>query len=120
MKQWLLSFSIVLALGSLNAVYGLDISRKPKRMRQIHATCKLLQYLLSVSWLIYGNFIAFLDDDVCPREVPWISATMMLTLFFGWIQLSLFIIFVAGLTVWAIAKCLGCHTSFTPETLWQD
>jgi len=85
MKQWLLVFSIVLAIGSLIAVLGLDIARKPRKIRKIHAISKLAQYLCSVTWLIYGNFIVFIDGDTCPREVPWLSATLMLSIFFGWI-----------------------------------
>ena len=97
---------------------GLDIARKPRKIRKIHAFSKLGQYLLSVAWLVHGNFVVFLDNDTCPREVPWISTTMMVTLFFGWIQLILFVVFVIGLLIWALAKCCGREISFTPKTLW--
>ena len=85
MKAWLIIFSMILALGSLIAVLGMDIDRQPRLMRKLHSACKLAQYLCSVVWLLYGNYLAFLDGDTCPRELPWLSTTMMVTLFFGWI-----------------------------------
>ena len=89
-------------------------------MRKLHAACKLAQYLCSVVWLLYGNFLAFLDGDTCPRELPWLSMTMMVTLFFGWIQLIMFFVFVGGLCLWAIYRCFGREPSFTPQSLWSD
>ena len=119
-KQWLLIFSIVLALGSLVSVLGFDIARQPRSIRRAYSIAKFLQYLASVTWLIYGNFLVFFDDDTCPREVPWLSATLMLTVFFGWLQLALFIFFLGGILVWLLAKCCGRETTFTPYSLWQD
>lgn len=67
MKYWLIVFSMVLALGSLVSVMGMDIDRQPRLLRRIHSGCKLAQYLTSVTWLLYGNYIAFVDGDTCPR-----------------------------------------------------
>lgn len=99
---------------------GMDIDRKPRMIRKIHSSCKLAQYLVSVAWLMYGNYVAFIDGDTCPRELPWLSMTMMVTLFFGWIQLIMFFIFMAGVSLWALARCCGRETVFTPESLWRD
>lgn len=85
MKYWLIIFSMILAMGSLVAVMGMDVDRQARTMRSIHGGFKFAQYLSSVSWLIYGNYLAFFDGDTCPRELPWLSMTMMVTLFFGWI-----------------------------------
>ena len=114
MKYWLIIFSLVLALGSLVAVMGMDIDRQRRLMRQIHNGCKLIQYLISVGWLLYGNYIAFIDGDTCPRELPWLSMTMMVTLFFGWIQLIMFFVFVGGVFLWALGRLCGRETTFTP------
>ena len=119
MKMWLIVFSMVLALGSLVSVLGMDIDRKPRLTRQIHAACKLAQYFTSVSWLFYGNYVAFIDDDTCPRELPWLSMVMMITLFFGWIQLIMFMVFMGGVAIWAVQKCLGREPSYTPQSLWR-
>lgn len=120
MKFWLIIFSMILAIGSLVSVFGMDIDRKPRLIRRVHQWCKLAQYLTSVGWLFYGNFLAFIDGDTCPRELPWLSMTMMVTLLFGWIQLVMFIILAGGCLIWAVAKCFGIETSFTPQTLWRD
>ena len=120
MKSWLIMFSMVLALGSLIAVFGMDIDRQPRLMRKIHAGGKLVQYLTSVGCLLVGNYIAFIDGETCPKELPWLSMTMMVTLFFGWVQLIMFFMFAGGCLVWLVAKCFGHETSFTPESLWRD
>ena len=73
-----------------------------------------------MTWLSYGNYIAFIDGDTCPQKLPWLSITMMAVLFFGWIQLIMFAIFTGGIFLWAVAKCCGKETSFTPSSLWKD
>lgn len=85
MKYWLIVLSLVLALGSLVAVFGMDIERQPAIKRKIHSALKFAQYLTSVAWLLYGNYVAFIDGDTCPRQLPYLSMTMMIALFFGWI-----------------------------------
>ena len=107
MKFWLIGFSIILALGSLVSVMGIDIDRQRRMRRKLHNACKLAQYLLSVGWLFYGNYIAFVDEDTCPRQLPWLSMTMMVTLFFGWIQMIMFFIFIGGLALWALGRLCG-------------
>ena len=44
----------------------------------------------------------------------------MVTLFFGWIQLIMFFIFCGGIFVWAVYRCFGRQSSFTPSSLWAD
>ena len=50
MKHWLLVCSIILALGSLICVMGLDIERQARGVRRIHESAKLAQYFILVGW----------------------------------------------------------------------
>ena len=120
MKAWLVSYAMILGLGSLIAAIGLDIERQPRLLRRVHNWCKLAQYFSSVGWLVYGNYLAFIDGNTCPREMPVLSMTLMVTLFFGWIHLVMFLVFIGGLLLWALIKCCGREPSFSPESLWRD
>ena len=119
-KYWLVGMAMILALGSLVSVVGIDIERQTRLARKIHGICKLVQYLISVAWLLYGNYLAFLDDETCRKELPWISLVFMVTLFIGYIQLIMFVIFLIGLTAWFVSRIFGWPCRFTPTTLWRE
>ena len=67
-KFWLVGMSLILAFGSLISIVGIDIERQTRLVRKIHGICKLGQYLTSVAWLLYGNYIAFLEGDTGRKE----------------------------------------------------
>ena len=76
--------------------------------------------MISVAWLCYGNYLAYLDDEVCRRELPWISLVFKVTLFMGYIQLIMFAIFLIGLCTWLVSKIFGRPCRFTPASLWKE
>ena len=41
MKYWLIFYAMILAIGSLVTVMGMDIDRQPRIMRKIHSAFKL-------------------------------------------------------------------------------
>ena len=119
-KYWLIGMALILALGSLISIIGIDIERQTRLARKLHGIFKLVHYLISVSWLFYGNYLAFLDDEKCRKELPWISLVFMVTLFIGYIQLIMFGIFIIGLGTWLVTKMFGWPCRFTPATLWRE
>lgn len=59
MKQWIISLALILSAGSLLQVYGIDIRRKSYVQQQIFNSAKILQFLSSVMWIAYGQWIYY-------------------------------------------------------------
>ena len=70
--------------------------------------------------MMYGIVVYYRNATQCKAAAPAMTYTMLTTLIFGSIQLVMFAILAAGITWWAICKCIGKPVSFTPQSLWED
>ena len=126
-KFWLLTFAMILALNSLLQVLGIGMQYKSHTKRKAFEFSKLMQYLTSVAWLIYGNYLYFTqighgDNNFCAEgSAPLLRFTMLGTLVIGYIQLIMFTVLLCGLMGWLLHIITGWpKTEATPSSLWDE